>query len=264
MKPIDIFITTYLREEFAKECVEYLAERTTTPYKLTILDNGGNEWADGHPLVHRYVPMWKATGNSGIHWAWNTAVALADSEYFITSDPDLLVPDLRDIGEYEDESGKHFVNLSPEDSFKSSDWLYRMIQFMDERPDYGAISMHPHVFIGAAGIDPNDPKDVIERNMCGAVMRIMSTDKVRSVRGWDLRIEAGRNHEERTICSRLQEAGYKTGICSRIRAYHNFGKNWGYPEEFTPEMQKHNPALKDYVLSFDNRDAYDSKTWLPK
>jgi hypothetical protein len=241
MKPIDIFITTYERQHFAKECIEYLAARTRTPYKLTIIDNGGNEWADGHPLVHRYIPLWKVFGNTGVHFAWNVAVSLADSEYFITTDPDLLVPDL-----------------------EGKDWLERMIEFMKERPDYGAISMMPHIFIGAAGIDPNDPEDVKERNMCGAVFRIMDTDKVKSVGGWELRIEAGRNHEERTVCSRLQNSGYKTGIASRVRAYHNFGKNWGYPEEFTPEMQKHNPALKDYVLSFDKRDAYDEKTWLPK
>lgn len=246
MKPIDIFITTFLRQDFAKECVQYLYERTTTPYRLTIIDNGGNEWAENDFRVARYVPLYKSVGNSGVHWAWNTAVALAESEYFITSDPDLLVPDLDDL------------------SNGSSDWLSRMVKLMDERPDYGAISMCPHVFIGAAGIDPNDPEDVLDRNMCGAVFRIMSTDKVRSVRGWDLVIQEGRNHEERTICSRLQAAGYKTGISSRIRAYHNFGKNWGYPEEFTPEMQKHNPDLKDYVASFDRRENYDSKTWLPK
>ncbi len=251
-KPIDIFLTTYERQHFAKECIEYLAERTLTPYRLTIIDNGGNGWADGHPLVHRYVPLWKSVGNAGIHFAWNVAVSLAESEYFITSDPDLLVPDLRKLLFTHDQ---HLLD---------GDWLSRMIYFMNERPDYGAISMMPHIFIGAVGIDPNDPEDVKERNMCGAVMRIMRTDYVRSVRGWDLIISAGRNHEERTICSRLQEAGYKTGICSRIRAYHNFGKNWGYPEEFTPEMQKHNPALKEEVLRFDNRDAYDPRTWLPK
>lgn len=252
--PIDIFITTYLREHFAKECVEFLAARTRTPYRLTIIDNGGNEWADGHPLVHRYVPLWKSVGNAGIHFAWNVAVSLAESEYFITSDPDLLVPDL----------GNQKVTFAGAETGFEADWLERMIRFMDERPDYGAISMHPHIFIGATGIDPTDPEDVKERNMCGAVMRIMRTECVRSVRGWDLVIQAGRNHEERTICSRLQAAGYKTGICTRIRAYHNFGKNWGYPEEFTPEMQKHNPALKEEVLRFDNRNMYDEKTWLPK
>lgn len=244
MEPIDIFITTYLREQFARECVQYLFQRTKTPYRLTILDNGGNEWAANSGYVHRYIPLWKAFGNTGIHFAWNVAASLAKGPYFITSDPDLLVPDLIDS--------------------QGHDWLTFMKTFMDARPEYGAISMMPHIFVGAAGIDPMDPEDVKERNMCGAVMRIMRTEAVKQVGGWEMQIEAGRNHEERTICSRLQSAGYKTGIASRVRAFHNFGENWGYPPEFTPEMQKHNPALKDYVKSFDNRDAYDPETWLPK
>lgn len=252
---IDIFITTYLRQEFAKECVKYIKERTRTPYKITIIDNGGNEWAESDPEI-RYVPLWKSVGNAGIHHAWNVAASLAEGPYFITTDPDLLVPDLWN------QSDHPFFSLGVGEP--NRDWLAYLIKYMDERPDYGAISMMPHIFIGAVGIDPKDPENVKERNMCGAVFRIMRTDMVRSVRGWDLRIEAGRNHEERTICSRLQEAGYKTGICSRIRAYHNFGKNWGYPESFSPEQQKHNPALKEEILRFDHREAYDEKTWLPK
>jgi glycosyltransferase involved in cell wall biosynthesis len=257
MNPTDIFITTYERQHFAKECVQYITERTRTPYKLTIIDNGGNEWAENDPRVNRYIPLHRVFGNTGIHFAWNVAASLAEGKYFITTDPDLLVPDL--ISKVDDLNQQAGFVIA-----EQPDWLARMIQFMEERPDYGAISMMPHIFIGAVGIDPNDPEDVKERNMCGAVFRIMDTDKVKSVCGWDLRIEAGRNHEERTICSRLHAAGYKTGIASRVRAYHNFGKNWGYPEEFTPEMQKHNPALKEEVLRFDNREAYDPKTWLPK
>lgn len=260
MKPIDIFITTFLRQDFAKECVEYIAARTTTPFRLTILDNGGNEWAKNSSLVHRYVPLHKLVGNTGIHFAWNVAVSLAESEFFITSDPDLLVPNLENKYVVEKTKGWEFLLYG----VKGPDWLRYMISFMEADPKWGAISMHPHVFIGAAGIDPKEPMDVVERNMCGAVMRIMRTDAVREVRGWDLIISAGRNHEERTICSRLQAGGYKTGICSRIRAYHNFGKNWGYPEEFTPEMQKHNPELKEYVLSFDHKEPYDQDTWMPK
>jgi len=260
---IDIFITTYLREDFVQECLKYLIDRTTTPYRITVIDNGGNEWVEGVKGI-RYVPLWKSVGNAGIHYAWNTALSLAEGKYFITTDPDLLVPDLSDVGEYESEGKKQWVNLSEHDNLKSADWLQRLIWFMEERPDYGAISMMPHIFIGAVGIDPNDPEDVKERNMCGAVFRIMDTEKVKEAGGWDFKIEAGRNHEERTICSRLHAKGYKTGIASRVRAYHNFGKNWGYPESFTPEMQKHNPALKEEVLRFDNKDAYNPETWLPK
>lgn len=251
----DIFITTYLREDFAKECVQYISERTRSPYRLTIIDNGGNEWAETDPRVHRYIPLWRSVGNAGIHHAWNVAASLAEGKYFVTADPDLLVPDL---------GGGTVVDHETYSLTVAPDWLAQMIELIEDRPDYGAISMMPHIFIGAASIDPDDPEDVLERNMCGAVFRIMDLEKVKQAGGWELKIEAGRNHEERTICSRLQALGYKTGICSRIRAYHNFGTNWGYPEEFTPEMQKHNPDLKDYVKQFDQRTAYDEKTWLPK
>lgn len=250
MKPIDIFILTFLRQDFAKECVKYLTERTKTPYRLTIIDNGGNEWAETDLRVHRYIPLWKSVGNAGVHFGWNVAVSLADSEYFITSDPDLLVPD---------------VYMGDSESPEPKDWLGQLIHLMDERPDYGAISLCPHVFIGAAGIPVDDPEDVLDRNMCGAVMRIMRTEVVKRVGGWELRIEEGRNHEERVICGKIQGIGMKTGICSRLRAYHLFGKsNWGYPESFSPEQQKHNPALKDYVGSFDRPENYNPNTFWPK
>ena len=182
--------------------------------------------------------------NAGVTAAWQTALSLAESDYFITSDNDIYVPDLE------------------------PDWLTQLVKLMDERPDYGAISLHPHVLIGAAPFDPNDPEDVKEVNMCGAVMRIMRRDAVWKVGGWtkeeDPLIRADRGHEERTICSRLQQAGWKTGRTTRLRAYHPFGDNWGYPKEISPEEQGHNPELVDYVKQFDNMEAYDERTWLPK
>jgi len=245
MKPIDIFIATYLRQFYTQKTLEYLEQRTKYPYRLFILNNGGNdEVLDAYKekifLRVDLIP------NAGIHALWNTALALAESDYFITTDNDIYVPDLE------------------------PDWLTQTVKFMDERPDYGAISLHPHIFVGAVGIDPNDPEDVKERNMCGAVMRIMRREAVWKAGGWERVIRTGRNHEERTICSRLKTAGYKVGICSRIRAYHPFGKDipdqsgWGYPAEFPPDKQGHRPELKDEVLRFDNIAAYDERTWLPK
>ena len=242
-KPVDIFIGTYLRQAFTEKTLTYLFERTIYPYRLFILNNGGNDEVLEACKDKIFLRV-DLKPNAGIHTLWNIAASMAESEYFITSDNDIYVP-----------------SLEP-------DWLTQMVKFMDERPDYGAISLHPHVFIGATGIDPSDPEDVKERNMCGAVMRIMRTEAVRKAGGWLHVIRTSRNHEERTICSQLQSIGYKVGIASRIRAYHPFGKgvggNWCYPIEHTPEMQGHNPDLKDYVQAFDNMDAYDPKTWLPK
>jgi hypothetical protein len=250
MKPIDIFITAYQREELTANTIAYLKERTSYPYRLFLIDQGGNECFKND--VDYYIGLSK---NIGIHAAWNLASSIAESEYFITTDNDIYVPDTRGTLDL----GSTYTSFKPD-----ADWLERLVKFIDDRPDYGAISLHPHVFIGAASIDPHDPEDVKERNMCGAVMRIMRTETVRKAGGWEHFIAAGRNHEERTICSRLQTAGYKVGITSRIRAFHPFPPNWGYNKEFTPEMQKHNPDLEQYVQSFGNMDAYDNKTWLPK
>lgn len=245
MKPIDIFITTYLRQAYTEKTIEYLSERTRSPYRLFIIDNGGNNEVIEEAIKQNKIFLAvKASSNMGIHAAWNLALSMAESEYFITSDNDIYVPDL------------------------SPDWLSQMVTFMNDRPDYGAISLHPHVFIGIAGEDPNDPEDVKEAPMCGAVMRIMRTELIRKIGGWEHVIRTGRNHEERTICSRIHDAGFKVGRAVRVRAYHPFGKefggNWGYPKNFTPEMQGHTPQLEPYVQQFDNIESYDPKTWLPK
>lgn len=261
---IDLFILAYERQPYTEQTLKYLRERTKYPYRLFLIDNGAN--MEFRNKVDHYIQL---RPNMGVHAAWNVALSLAESEYFITSDNDIYVPDLRNKSEVRDvieDTNKE--NIYFEEFINQPCWLERMVKFMDERPDYGAISLHPHVFIGAAGIDPQDPEDVKERNMCGAVMRIMRTKAVIKAGGWERKIEAGRNHEERTICSRLQTAGYKVGITSRIRAYHPFGKDiegnlgWGYTT-ITPEEQGHNPRLKDEVLRFDYPDAYDNKTWLP-
>ena len=247
MTPIDIFICCYLRPMFTEQTLIYLKERTKYPYRLFLINNGGNDdiakvYKDD---IFMTINMSK---NAGVTAAWQMALSLAESEYFITSDNDIYVPDTKGI--------------------YGLDWLATLIRFMDERPDFGAISLHPHTLIGDASFDPNDPEEVKEVPWCGAVMRIMRKDAVRKVNGWaddtDPLIRGDRGHEERLVCSRLQAGGYVTGRTTRLRAYHPFGTNWGYPKEITPEEQGHNPELVDYVKQFDNMEAYDSRTWLPK
>ena len=86
---IDIFLTAYLRPKFTEQTIIYLSERTKTPYRVTLIDNGGNEqWYKDTNELDRLV---KLRPNMGIHTAWNIAVALATEKYFITSDNDIYV-----------------------------------------------------------------------------------------------------------------------------------------------------------------------------
>jgi GT2 family glycosyltransferase len=252
-QPIDIFILCFRRVQYTKKTLDYLFARTTSPIRIFLLiqgyDHDTNAFADSYGK--KIFLKVNFSQNIGPEAAWNTALALAESKYFITSDNDIYVPELR--GTHKDQP----------------DWLVRLIKFIDEHPNYGAISLHPHVFIGINGEDPNDPEDVKEAPMAGAVMRIMRRDAVQKVGGWDHIIRPNRGAEERDISAKLRNAGYKVGRTTRIRAYHPFGadiKNnsgWGY-EGITPEQQGHTPALKDYVLQFDHPESYDSNTWLPK
>lgn len=254
MKPIDIFICAYLRPMFTEQTLIYLIERTKYPYRLFLINNGGND--DIAKVYQKEIFMTiNMSQNAGVTAAWQIALSLAESEFFITSDNDIYVPDVMSPDDWE------------RDLFGKFDWLGHLVKFMLQDSKWGAISLSPHVLIGDIPMDPNDPEDVKEVPWCGAVMRIMRRDAVWKVGGWkdeDPLIRGNRGHEERTVCGRLKEAGYKVGRCPTLRAYHPFGKNWGYPQEFTPEMQGHNPELDEYVQQFDQMESYNSKTWLPK
>ena len=69
MKQIDVFIATYQRQELTRNTLKYLKERTTYPYRLFLLDNGGNE--EFKDQVDYYVGFSK---NMGIHALWNVAL----------------------------------------------------------------------------------------------------------------------------------------------------------------------------------------------
>lgn len=239
-QPLDIFITAFKRPHMTMETIKYLKERTKYPFRLFMIHNGENEealikYADDFFLV--IDPSY----NVGIHPAWNIALALAESDYFITTDNDILVPDLE------------------------PDWLTQLVELMDSRPDYGAIALQPHKFIGLEpSVYPSDG-EVISTPMVGACMRLMRRDAVWKAGGWEKWVRQSRNHEESTICGRLNAAGYKFGYASKMKAFHMFGDevttdSWGYPKEMKPEDHGH--VLRWPLPSaYGHRDEYDPKTF---
>ena len=79
----------------------------------------------------------------------------------------------------------------------------------------------------------------------------MRTDLVKAIGGWEGK--PGRGTEERYICGKLREAGFKTGFATHIPTLHLFGlkdtDRWGYPSEWKPEETGHSdishPALEN-------------------
>ena len=108
------------------------------------------KWEKEGRIFH-WVRMSK---NVGVHMGWNVALSLVSSEYFITSDNDLYVPDLEPY------------------------WLEQLVRIARNHQDYAAIALQPHVYLGRS--DPEQTgEDVLEVNHCGAVFRIMNTKVVR-------------------------------------------------------------------------------------
>ena len=244
MEPIDIVITAFKRPKMLMETIKYLKERTKYPYRLFMIHNGGNEEAMIE-YANDFFLIIDPNYNVGIHCAWNLALAVVSSKYFITCDPDILVPDLE------------------------PDWLTQLVGLMDARPDFGAIALQPHKFIG---LEPtahlmDEKGEILLTPMTGAVMRLLRRDAVLKAGGWERFVRSSRNHEEKTICSRLAAAGYKFGYAAKMKAFHMWGDgetedDWGYPLEMGVEAHGHNPVWPQPRIYAD-RSKYDPKTFEP-
>lgn len=264
MKSIDLWMVAYQRKEFTRNAINYLYTRTDYPYRLFVVDNGSTdgttELLDNfvrEGIVFRYL---RVDQNVGIHMAHNIGLSLVDSDYCISTDNDIYVPDLRE------RDGKC--------------WLTQLVERIDNpnNRNFAAIACQPHVFLGAGNL-PEAKNGVHEAPMAGAVMRLMRTDVIKKAGGWDRRFDANRNHEEKTICSRIQSIGGKVGYAENITCYHDFGddENWGY-QDIHPHEHGHripggsrfadDPEKKGEIWpgpkQLQIKDSLDQKTWLPK
>jgi len=161
--------------------------------------------------------------NTGVHFGFNQLLQVVGSTpYYICTDADLI----------------------PCSPINGIDWLARLTELADKYHDFGAIACRPHCFIG--GIPNwNESHEVIEVPWAGAALRLMRTEVVRQVGGWQNVKRPSRNSEERWISDRLHEAGYKVGYSRDIRCLHEFGDEslgedpWGYPIEMKPQDHGH-------------------------
>jgi len=218
MKPISIVMTTWMRENITTLALASLATNTDFPYRLIIIDNGSDPYAE---VLYRSIAdvYHKFDENVGLEAAKNYAMRFVDSDYFISTDNDILVP-----------------NLS------GSDWLTRLYFLIKNNPEYGAIALRPQVLVGTGDIFGETPPEIKEFSHVPGYMRIMKTDLVNKVGAWNDKRPL-RGHEEYWISKKIQDEGLKVGWASYIKCYHVFGSdnNWGY-KDMTIEEHGDNPV----------------------
>jgi len=216
---IDIAMLSCNRKRITRISIEEIKKRTTTEHRLIVLDNGSIDgsarmlddlWCDD--IIDGFAT---SAQNNGVHWGHNRLLEIVETPLYICADNDLI----------------------PQSPMDGIDWLTRLVDLMERHPDYAAIACRPHIMIGDSVVKIfTDAPEVVERGHIGAHLRLMRTEAVRTVGGWQKQVRPSRNHEEKWICGKLKKAGWKVGYSRDVRCIHLFGDpelgedSWGYSE----------------------------------
>ena len=246
---IDIAMLSYSRAKITELAIRELQSRTTTPHRLIVLDNGS---VDRSPDMLRALQVQGlidvllfSNENAGVHYGFNQLLEVVQSwPHYICSDNDL-------------------IPCAPLDG---KDWLQRLIELAQTYPEFGAITCRPHVFVG--GI-PNwdETNEIIEVPWAGAALRLMRTELVREMGGWQKIKRPSRDNEERWVAERMHSLGFKVGYARDIRCFHMFGEEgktdpWGYPIQWKPEDHGHREIWPP-VYVYGDSTRFNPNTWEP-
>jgi len=104
-----------------QQTLESIWERTKTPYRLIIVDNCSNDgtvkWLRNKKKQGKIDELVEIKEPQGLCHAYNEGFKLVSSKYFITTQDDLLLPDLKPC------------------------WIPVMKDLLDRHPEYGAVAM---------------------------------------------------------------------------------------------------------------------------
>lgn len=237
----DLHLVSWNRPKMTELVIKTIARNTISgTYRLHVLDNNSNhstqlmlQRLEKDGFIDNLMVMDR---NAGLEAARQYMLDNCTSnDYFVCIDNDCLPPPIT----------------------SSQDWLEEMIELMEKYETYAAISMRTQVMIGSGNIfslADIGGDDIVDFPHPGGSFRIMRTDAVREVKGWD-RAAPGRGSEETYICGKLHEAGYGTAFATNIQCLHLFGTRddnptdrWGYDKDMKPEDSGHrdidHPALR--------------------
>lgn len=236
-QPIDIVMVSWYRPKITELAIRTIRRNTKRGgYRLIVLDNGSPKsqremltqlWDNGYIDELELI-----SENIGLEPARNRGLSLVKSSYFVCADNDCL----------------------PEPMADGMDWLDKLYVLMEKYEDYAAIAARTQVMIGTGNIFDGVTEDIVDFPHPGGSLRIMQTDAVKQVGGW--RDVPGRGAEERHICGKLREAGYKTAFATKVNCLHLFGDKstdrWGYPKTWKPDQTGHSDIWHPILESGDD------------
>jgi hypothetical protein len=194
-EPTDIVILTHNRLDHLVATVDALEERTTAPFRITVVDNASGpevrNWlqANRHRL-HQLILLEENLypGSSGP--ALQIGIDATTSDPVVVTDPDLVVPDL------------------------SPCWLSEMLGILERHPDFGILGVGLDQSNLPAVQEPErlPPEEIVD----GEVVE----QAVGSVFTFIQRSAIGSYYDDWRACDSVARAGYRFGWALNVRAFH--------------------------------------------
>lgn len=245
----DIVLISWHRPKITELTIKTIHRNTKRDnYRLIVIDNGSSVEQQSmlsnlqdNGLIDELVLL---DVNIGLEPARNMGLDLVRSKYFVCADNDCLPQPI----------GPSFTQ----------DWLEQLIDLMEKHEGYGAISCRTPVMIGTGNIfDTYESEELVDFPHPGGSLRIMITDLVRAVGGWRDEV-TGRGTEERYICGKIQEFGYRTAFAVQINCLHLFGgkdsDRWGYEKGWKPEDTGHSDIFHPKLEQGDDPEEVQKYT----
>ena len=215
--PIDIILLTYNRLNYFRQTLQALVENTRYPYRLIIVDN--NSGTDLRQFLQEYAGLFDHVVLNDENYftvAFQRGIACAQSDPYIVSDPDILVP-----------------------AMAGACWLERLITLHTLHPEMGLIALNldptnkpaklPDVYIGEKTVYNADI-------VLGNVGTIMQSIKRRYF--------DGRYLTDWETCDQIRANGGKVGFATRIVAWHlGWDEDRDYPDYL---LEKYDYFQKKY------------------
>lgn len=241
----DLHLISWNRPKMTELVIRTIHRNTKREnFRLVVLDNGSEgdtpellqQLAD-NGLIDEYLPI---KTNLGLEAARNLLLKeCATTDRFVCIDNDCL----------------------PQPMIGDVDWLDLLNDLMDRYEDYAAISMRTQVMIGTGNIFEEADKagdDIVDFPHPGGSFRIMDTSVTHFAGGWS-DAKPGRGAEERFICGKLRDAGYKTAFAVDVKCLHLFGPKettdrWGYHKDLKPEDTGHSDIAHPALTNGDDID----------
>lgn len=239
MPQIDLHLVSWNRPKMTELVIRTIHKNTKPEnFRLVVYDNGSDDTTVSmltNLADNGYIDeLILSPENNGLEYARQRMLEETTSDYFVCIDNDCL----------------------PQPIVDDVDWLERLVDLMEKYEDFAAISCRTQVMIGTGNIFEEADlvgDEIVDFPHPGGSLRIMSTKAVKEVGGWSIE-RSGRGAEERYICGKLRDAGYRTAFAVNVRCLHLFGTRgdnptdrWGYDANLTPADTGHSdishPAL---------------------